>query len=297
MRLFDPAIPVSDSDPLYIALRDHPRLADARACVEELWARFAPFADSGFIQDIALHFHARYWEMYLGCLIQDAGFSLIPPRNKGPDISVKLPSERRLYIEAVAPGPGTTEDAVPEPEPFRNLIAGDVPVEKIVLRIRSVIEKKFEKYGSYLKDNVIQANDLYIIAINPGIIEKARTDEDPPFILQSVFPIGNLMDIFDRNDPAFRDVRYDTRWAINKNNGEAIQTNVFLDSAYCGLSAVLFSNAHALTLLPRPTGTEVVLVHNREPRNPIERGALKIGREYWLEGDRICATDWNKERT
>ncbi len=294
MDLFDPTIPASDL--IYIALRGYPHLADCRSHVEELWRRFAPLADPRFEQKIAVQFHPWYWEMYLGCLIQNADLSPISLGGRGPDFFVKLPSGKHFYIEARAPGPGTTEDAVPEPEPFRSLIAGDVPVEKIVLRIRSAIEDKFKFYGKYLKENFMHADDPYVIAINPGIIEKAQIDEDPPFILQSVFPIGNLMDTFDRNDPEFRDIRYGTRWVINKKKGSPVRTDVFLDSTYSGISAVLFSNAYALAL-PRPTGTEVVLVHNPKARNPIERGMLKVGREYWLEGDRLYAKDWNKECT
>jgi hypothetical protein len=78
--------------------------------------------------------------------------------------------------------------------------------------------------------------------------------------------------------------------------GSEVQTDVFLDSTYSRLSAVLFSNAYALEL-PRPTGTEVVFVHNPKAQNPIERGILKGGREYWLHDDQLYAKDWNKEKS
>ena len=288
MSLFNPTIPASDQ--IYVSLRDYAHFADARFHVEELWKRFEPFADTQFKREIAIQFHPRYWEMYLGCLILDAGLSIAPSREGRPDICGTLPSGRHFYIEAIAPGSGTSDDAVPEPESF----AGTIPVDKIVLRIRSAIEKKFEAHGIYLEKNFVSTDDLYIIAVNPGIIRHTCINFDPPLILQALFPIGNLIDMFDRNDPSLRDVTYTTRWQIERKVGPAIRTDVFLDSSYCGLSAVLFSNAYAPTP-PRPIGTEVELVHNPQAVNRIDRGFLKMGSEYWLEGNRLRSQDWNIE--
>ncbi len=89
----------------------------------------------------------------------------------------------------------------------------------------------------------------------------ARGEYDPPLIIQSLFAVGNLTVLFDRDDPALDETRYSIRHQINKHSGASVRTNLFLDSAYCGLSAVIFSDAYPLSL-QKPNGREFKLVHN-----------------------------------
>ena len=98
MKLFDHSI--SAQDKVYIALRECGHLADARNHVEELWQYFEPYADPHFSKTIAVEFHARYWEMYLGCLALRVGLPLLPSNGKGPDLQITLPTGRKLFIEA-----------------------------------------------------------------------------------------------------------------------------------------------------------------------------------------------------
>jgi hypothetical protein len=238
--------------------------------------------------------------MYLGCLALRAKLSVMPKKKnkgKGPDLQVILTTGQNLFIEATAPGPGTSHDKVSEPTPLRlgiNEIAPDIPVEKILLRITTGIDKKIKAYDRYLRDQVLQPNDPYIVAVNLGAVPSARSEFfDPPLIIRSLFGVGNLMVLFDRNNPGLRETHDSICHQIIKYNDEPIRTNFFLDSSYCGLSAIIFSDARPLPP-PKPDASEFKLVHNPYAKNPVDRGLFKIGREYWAEGTRIHSTNWNE---
>ena len=104
------------------------------------------------------------------------------------------------------------------------------------------------------------------------------------------------MVLFDRDDLALDDTGYLTRHEIIKHNEKPIRTNYFLDSEFRGLSAIIFSDAYALSL-PKPDGSEFMMVHNPYAANPIDRGLFKIGYECWVEESRICSTNWNEHRS
>jgi len=172
-------------------------------------------------------------------------------------------------------------------------IAEDVPVEQVLLRITSGVEDKFKAYKRYLQAKILQPDDPYVVAVNLGGTTFARGEYDPPLIIQSLFGLGSLMVLFDRDNPALDETRYSIRHQIIKHNDEPIRTNYFLDSEYRSLSAVIFSDAYPLSL-PKPDGREFRLVHNPYAQNPIDKGLFKIGYEYWVEGTQIHSTNWNE---
>lgn len=298
MKLFDHSVLAKDQ--VYIALRDNGDYVNARNHVEELWRYFEPYADPHFRNEIAVNFQPRYWEMYLGYLALRAKLSVMPKKKnkgKGPDLQITLTTGQNLFIEATAPGPGTGDNEVPEPTPLRvgvNEIAQDIPVEKILLRITSGIEEKFKAYDRYLRDQILRPNDPYIIAVNLGAMASARSEFfDPPLIIRSLFGVGNLMVLFDRDNPGLRESHYSICHQIIKHSDKPIRTNYFLDSRYRGLSAIIFSDARPLST-PKPDGSELKLVHNPYAENPVDRDLFKIGREYWVEGTRIHSTNWDE---
>ena len=293
MNLFDPSVPAKDK--IYIALRDYGHLFDDRNYVEDLWRYFESYADPHFRNEIGVDFQARYWEMYLGCLALRARLSVMPNKGKGPDLRIALPTGQNLFIEAIAPGPGTGQNLVPEPKLNKpgdfNAIFEDIPVEQIVLRITHGVVNKFKTYKKYLQDKTLSPDDPYVIAVNPGGMTFARLEYDPPLIIQSLFAVGNLMVLFDRDDPGLDETRYSIRHQIIKHNNEPIRTNYFLDPEYRGVSAVLFSDAYPLS---KRDGREFKLVHNPYATNPIDKGLFKIGCEYWVEGEIIHSKNWNE---
>ena len=54
-----------DADLEFLAVRDHERWRDLRACLDKQWARYHEHADTYFLDQIQRRgqFHARIWEL------------------------------------------------------------------------------------------------------------------------------------------------------------------------------------------------------------------------------------------
>jgi hypothetical protein len=106
MGLFDQDY--ADAAVGYRNIKDAPEgsdLATIRACLEELWLPYEPYADSNFRGEFARQPDARFWEMYLAAWLLDAGHHLRPraelpaaQRDAGPDICVRK-GRRKIWIE------------------------------------------------------------------------------------------------------------------------------------------------------------------------------------------------------
>ncbi len=78
--------------------------------------------------------------MYLALTLSERGFKLKRVRDEGPEFYFEY-NTRKVWVEAVARGPGEGKDRVPE---SRN---GDtVPTEKILLRFTNALAEKSNKY-------------------------------------------------------------------------------------------------------------------------------------------------------
>ena len=103
------------TDPGYRNVRDLPHWHDAKAFTEYLWPLYRHLADPNFRTDARNHFNQRFWEMYLACTLIVRGFELHRLGSEGPEFYFIF-GGRRVWVEAVAPGPGTGPDRVPETE-------------------------------------------------------------------------------------------------------------------------------------------------------------------------------------
>ena len=64
-----------------------------RARLQEMWARYERYAEKDFRQGFARDVDGRFWEIYLGCTLLEAGRTLLPvvdPQRQGgqPDLCV-----------------------------------------------------------------------------------------------------------------------------------------------------------------------------------------------------------------
>jgi len=187
-RLFSPG---DASDPAYVNLRDRQdrEAIPVREFVESLWCRFRGFADPHFLTEVRRDFHARFWEMYLTCALQeyaaqrDAVLSCPKP---GPDILLEHEGSR-VWVEAVVATNGIPglPDTVVEPNPD-----GKIPEEKLVLRYTNAIAEKYRKYHKYLRKGIIHKNDAFVIAISGTALayQFARAERDAPRFLKAVYP-------------------------------------------------------------------------------------------------------------
>jgi hypothetical protein len=261
-------LPGAAPDLGYSNTRDHPRGADSRDFCEALWRRYAPLADPHFRQNAQTQFLQRFWEMYLAVALLDRGLPVTRHGNEGPEFFVPLGTQR-LWIEAVAPGPGEGPDRVPEIA-FGRFIAVNVPVEKILLRFTNALAEKRARYAAAVSKGIISRDDLYLLAINGrGIPYAPHGDDSIPYFVQAFLPFGPITLEVDVETfeiaRSFRAYRPDVR----KLKGADVSTRTFLDSEDSFCSAVLHSAVDCANY-PERMGDDFAVLHNPQAEHPID---------------------------
>ena len=181
----------------FVALRDEPRNAQMKKLAQEMWQKFATWADPNFPEQFSQHVHPRFWEMYLGVCLLENNFQLVPKKSSdGPDYHILL-NGKNLWIEATAPEAGSGNDAVPSI--FEHDKFHPVPEDKIILRFTNAIAEKLKKREEYLKKRIIDANDAYVIALNGVGIQMTLFEGPMPAIIKSVYPAGDYSVTIDVN--------------------------------------------------------------------------------------------------
>lgn len=306
-------------DVVYANVRDLPKYAPYKAHAEKLWNNFEPYADTEFLSEIQKAFHQRFWEMYLGNALLQIGHHIGSSlNNHGPDLFVQK-DEMKIWIEAVAAKkgegpdapvdpqvgmvevmPGLKIDAVPEKESvddYDDLIGFSTPSgEKfrinvkafdevpILLRYRTAIDAKVNKYSSYLAKGRVNENEPYVIAVNGAGIPLDMTQDEPPRILKALFGLGDEQRIIDRSTMEVIEATFTSRPQIIKQSGKLVPINIFSNSSHEGISAILYSTVDVANC-PYNLGSDFVLVHNPNAKNPLPLGSLKVGTEYWVDED------------
>lgn len=283
----------------YESVRDHANFADTKSLIESIWREYHPHADPHFLTDAKQHFHQRTWEMYLWYVLHSNGFSPTKPGPKGPDYRFQF-GEKTVWVEAVAPGRGESQDAVPQlqflndmPEP----IAQDVPEEAILLRFTKALEDKRKQYEEFRSENDARNTDTFIIAINGCLATDYRGDSSVPYVIKATIGIGHLMVMFDPTGKEAPHSRYQRREQVLKNNNEPIPTNLFLRDEYQHVSGVLYSPKDVCNV-PRQLGAEMYYFHNPRAHNLLPFGVFKFCREYWVDLGRevLEHKDWYAEK-
>lgn len=230
----------TDFDPVYKAIRDSENPCDKKGkqfCID-LWEIFEQFSDDHFVSQIQKDFHARFWEMYLTCTLIEKGYQVTCPK-PGPDILLSC-NQSSMWIEAIAPTSGDIElkDSVPE---ITMGSVQNVPNDQVILRYRSAIAVKSEKYKEYVKKGIVNESDQFVIAINGCRVNNSRTDYDPPRIVRAVFPIGDEYITIDKFTGKSLDSGFLFKKSISKSSGSKIPIDIFLDKSHSFLSGVIFS--------------------------------------------------------
>ncbi|MCX5717726.1 MAG: hypothetical protein NTW44_05330 [Nitrospirae bacterium] len=272
-------------DPFYNRIRDNlnPDYNDACDFVEVMWQKYAPYAEPEFLTKAKEDSHAKTWEMYLGCLFLDFGFSLQEKiKGEGPDLHL-LWNDRSIWVEATAPESGTGNNAVPE---YNYNEVSEQPSDQIILRFASAIQEKFRKYKSYKSKGIITADDFYIIAINGGRICYSLLASTHPYIVLSVLPIGNLVFAFDKESGKLVNSFHQYRDAVTTAKGSPVRTDIFMNKDYAGISAVLYSHMNVVNR-PNRIGVEVHIVHNPLADNKLPQGIFPFGTEWWVSGNEL----------
>ncbi|MDO9303198.1 MAG: hypothetical protein Q7T89_17545 [Anaerolineales bacterium] len=270
-------------------LRDDLTRKRERDNLENLWARFEPYADSHFINEISSEsmskFQSRFWEMYLSATCLELGLDLRSRHElgkEGPDICI-VTSETNIWIEAIASGADFFF--------YTGADDGCEPIdESAILRYCGAITEKFRKYNGYLKNGIVLNSEPYIIAVNgfhiPFSISGNTSSNMLPNIIKAVAPFGDYQVILDRDAKQIIKTGYSYRDKIVKPSGGNVPTNIFGNPEYAGISAILFSNI-GISNLPDKCGDDFLFFRNPMAINPLNAGWLKVGVEYWQEGNKL----------
>jgi len=273
---------ITPSDNYYSVIRDKPHCAHYKSCMEKMWTVYYPYADKDYQKQLTQDFHARFWEMYLTCTLIEKSFNVYPKftKSEGPDILIQ-DSQRSIYLEAVTPSEGneSNKDRVPK-MPLMKVTR--VPDEQITLRYCSVIADKYKKYNTYLNRGIILSSDAYVIALNSCKIDQAIMETDLPRIVKSVLPIGYQQVNISKIPGVEPSWHYQYIDKICRSSSSLVNTDLFLDRDYEGLSGILYSRTDLFNK-PPVMGDNFIFIHNPLAKNQIPHGYFKFGTEYSIK--------------
>jgi hypothetical protein len=288
MKLFDDNSP---GDAGYLACRDHWTKRDVRAALEQAWNRswqLCPEKPEQFVRQLRQDFHAKAWELFLITVLVDAGLTLEPVAGTGPDIRVRLASGARCWIEAVAPTPGTGDNAVFQRPPGSRSFS--LPKDdRLMLRYRSALEEKARKLDEYKTAGIVGPDDAYVIAIYQGAINDSDLyDDDSPALARAVFGIGEtVLRIvpYSEQPPTVETLR---REEVMKANGSPVSTTFFVEERTEFVSGVLYAR-EALWNLEWSASASLGLIHRPNARVAVPRGEIPTRCEMWVEPDGLVS--------
>jgi len=255
---------------------------EARAFIEELWSRYGGLEDPHFRSDAQAHFLERFWEMYLAVSFMERGLTPTRAGDAGPEFWCKHQGQK-IWVEAVAPGPGTGEDRVEEPEIG---VATDVPTEKIVLRFTSAVAEKRRRYLAANESGLVDQSAAYVLGINSRGIPHAPFGNTLPFFVQALLPIGAPTLVIDRTTGKAVDAYYALRETVQKAAGTPISTSTFLDPDSAFISAVLHSGVDCVNR-PAALGDDFCVLHNPGASRPLAMTTFAWCRQYVFAGDEL----------
>jgi len=265
-----------DADEAYCNIRDKTTgpAPEARAFIESLWRRYRGLEDHNFLTDAKTHFLQRFWEMYLAVTFMERG---LKPSRKGrgggPEFSCSY-KERKIWVEAVAPGPG--DSAADRVEEASTEGVTDLPEEKILLRLTQALAQKRERYLAALAKGIVSDQDCYVLGVNSKGITQAYGAL--PFFFKALLPIGDpLLRI--RATAKITDSYYTLRETITKARGSPVSTTAFLDPQFAFLSAVIHSRVDCLNR-PEELGEDFMVLHNPLAARPLEPSVFKWCEQY-----------------
>ena len=256
--------------------------------LEELWKRYEPYADGAFAHEFAVHPDHRFWEMYLTISLLNVRKNLrrreqvtSAERDEGPDICITKGS-RRIWIEAVAPGPGDDgkPDRVPDfwqPTPDE---AQKFPDRQIELRITSSLLKKRDAFARYRDNGIIGEKDSYIVAISGGQFAAQAFGRWLPHGISAVYPFGREITELDPETAKLRS-RYEYAGEIARTKGGPIPRTAFQHQHFAGVSGLIWSLRSIGNFLGQRH--DFAYIHNQVAERPIPRRWIRWADQYFSD--------------
>jgi type I restriction enzyme S subunit len=181
----------------------------------------------------------RVWEMMVARHLDAQGHKLAC-LGRGPDFRF-VNEGVMVWVEAIAPEPRGLPDhwlTGPAPEEFR---VGNVPHDEVLLRWTAAFKEKWEKLQDYQRKGIVGPHDAYVIGISGvqlGSIPMDHGISRLPLVVETVFPVGPLAVILNRETHRIEGSRISERFLIRNANNAAVPTTPFVDPSYAGVSAV-----------------------------------------------------------
>lgn len=263
----------------YKGCRDSQRLPSTRKLLERVWPAYEPFADTNFVDQFRRHFHERAWELRLGTFLLRHGTAVTPRRQAGPDLGFEQGSQQ-IWIEAIAPNAGSGANEVP------NLDRGPVPNQQIMLRYTSALKEKLTKFREYRKASLLTSSDVCVVAITGAQMPLASLGQRVPLIVRVCYGIGEEYVVVEVERGEVLPGGFHPQPHLLNANGSKVPS-VVLSEENKDLSAVMFSAGDLANSSDRDEewGSDYIVIHNPFATNPLPRGSLKVGREYWAAED------------
>lgn len=267
---------------------------DSQRCrdfVESLWKDYSKLADKNFLSDSKNHFHQRFWEMYLSVTFMRRGYELIKSPDESPDVCIQL-NGKKLWIEAVAPGPGTGLDKIPTPKFGK---ANWVPTDQVTLRYLQVLDAKFQKYQTYVKKRIVSPSDIFVIAINCNKVPHAYFGSTVPYHVQALLPIGPPNVTFNIATDSIVETGYSFKDSVVKNSGAKVDKKAFADPKYSGISAVMnaIHEVAGYTFNKENFGIDFDFLHNPLSENPLDIDVVPWAKNRFIKDDQIFTVNPN----
>ncbi len=277
-------------DSMYVAVRDHRIWSDSRARLERLWVDYAPICADGpaqFLKGFQSQFVSRSWELYIAGALRSAGHHLIKPPRKGPDICIERGSHR-IWVECVAPEPGTGPDAVDVRVGADRHTRGTDP-NKVMLRITSALSEKVRKIGGYIDDGIVGPRDPVIIALTIAGIPHADVEEvELPLAVRAIFGIGDFYLAFQPGSDEPPTPGYFQQRQVRKASRALIETTGFIDRSMNVVSGNIFSSTD-IGCAPPKIGADLGFVQNPQARVPVPRSLAHFRRTYFVKNGWLTA--------
>ena len=248
---------------------------DRREKFDKLYAKYKNYKDENFLKGIRTNFHQRTWEMYVGNVLLEKGLE-IKPNNGGPDFVIN----NLAYVECVASTKGkpAKPDSVPEmfvatkPEEIR---VQDVPGDKMILRITTVIKDKADQYQKWKSKTWFDSKMPFVIAVNTADLEHVD-NQSMPNVLKALFGY-QFMQINIKIKTGT--TNFSHRNEVVKNNGESVPVNYFTNEDFSFVSGVLFSDKSVLNH-PENIGEDCIFVNNPFADNSIDESFIKLFKNW-----------------
>jgi hypothetical protein len=231
-----------------------PQEQQIRHALDAMWVVYEPYADPDFRESFARDPDSRFWEMYLGCSLIDAGKTLLPVARRlrqggQPDLCI-LDTGRRIWVEAIAPGPGD-----PGPNQVRGPVPvnqgggfGPMPIRQVQLRTTSALLTKSRKVNHYLSEGVIGPDDVRLIAIGAGRFGLYARERPLPLIMSAVFPIGDEYVSISKGNGAIVDHGFQPSFEIVRHGQKAtVRRTAFVGREFAPISGIVWSRISMAT--------------------------------------------------